>query len=594
MVAPESRKDVADAMSQGREGPYEHLALRKDRTVFEAEVRAKTILWDGRPVRVTAVRDITERKRAAQALQRQLAFNEVLNKILSGFATCAAPEVDAAVVGALQAIAEFIGVDHAYVVIIAPDRASWSVTHEWCAPSLRPQLRNYQNLPMGTKPWSEARVLAGEMVRINTLAEYPREAAAERRIDEAEGVLSVLSVPIRGSAGKDTGCVGLIAHARPITWSDADVVHLKMVGDAIASLLERQRTEEALRESEQRFRAVVEFSPETIVVAADERFVYVNPAGAKMLGAAGPDGQAALLGRSIYDFVWAEGRETVRARRRQVLERGVVVPPIEGPLQRLDGSLATVEAYSAPFVFAGRPAILTLLRDVTDRKRAEESLRELARRLNRAQDGEPRRIARELHDSTAQQLAAVMMNLGLLEDVIPKPTRKVMKLLEESLDLVERCSQEVRTLSHLLHPPLLDQMGLVAALRSYVEGFAQRSGIKVELALAAGEGRFSDEIELALFRVVQEGLGNVHRHSASRTARIRLARGKHDVILEINDQGSGMPPETLRAVQTGSSSQGVGLAAMHERLREVGGRLEIDSTVAGTILRAIVPLRAHS
>jgi PAS domain S-box-containing protein len=591
MVAPESRKDVADAMSQGREGPYEHLALRKDRTVFEAEVRAKTILWGGRLVRVTAVRDITERKRAARALQRQLAFNEVLNKILSGFAICAAPQVDAAVVDALQAIAQFIGVDHAYVIIIPPHRSGWSGTHEWCRPSVRPKLQKYQHLPMGTKPWSEARVLAGETIRINTLSDYPEDAQRERQMDAAEGALSVLSVVIRGSAGKVTGCVGLHSHARPVTWSDADIVHLKMVGDAIASLLERQRTEQALRESEQRYRAVVEFSPEAIAVAVDERLVYVNPACAKLLGAA--EGQAGLLGRSVYDFAWPEGVEQIKARRREVLERGIVVPPIEGPLRRLDGSSVMAEGYSAPFVYSGGPAILTLIRDITARKQAEKSLRELSHRLHRAQDAERRRIARELHDSTAQQLAAAMMNLGLLEDGISRPTKKVVKLLQESLELIERCSQEVRTLSHLLHPPLLDQMGLETALRSYVEGFAQRSGIKVDLTMDPGQERFPDEIELTLFRAVQEGLGNIHRHSGSPTARIRLARTANDLILEIGDQGSGLPAETLRAIQTGSPSRGVGLAAMHERLREAGGRLEIDSTSAGTALRAIVPLPAH-
>jgi signal transduction histidine kinase len=213
--------------------------------------------------------------------------------------------------------------------------------------------------------------------------------------------------------------------------------------------------------------------------------------------------------------------------------------------------------------------------------------------LHRAQDAERRRIARELHDSTAQQLAAAMMNLGLLEDGISRPTKKVVKLLQESLELIERCSQEVRTLSHLLHPPLLDQMGLETALRSYVEGFAQRSGIKVDLTMDPGQERFPDEIELTLFRAVQEGLGNIHRHSGSPTARIRLARTANDLILEIGDQGSGLPAETLRAIQTGSPSRGVGLAAMHERLREAGGRLEIDSTSAGTALRAIVPLPAH-
>lgn len=461
-VAPESRERVEQAMQSGSEGPYEHLAVRKNGTVFEVEVRAKTIVWGGRPVRVTAVRDITERKRAAAAMQRQLAFNEVLNKILNRFATCAAVDADDEVVQALQAIAQFVGADHAYVVLFSPDRTAWSATHEWCAAHVTPQFHRYQKLRLGIKPWSEAKVLAGEIIRLDTLSQYPPEARRELELDRAEGTLSVLSVPIRGLAGQLAGCVGLHSHAHPLAWSEADVARLRMVGDTIANLLER--------------------------------------------------------------------------------------------------------------------------------KRVEGSLRELSHRLHRAQDEERRRIARELHDSTAQLLAAVLMNLGSLEDAVSQRDGKAAKLVRETVDLVERCTQEARVLSYRLHPPLLDQMGLEPALRSYVTGFARRSGIEVTLDIAPGETRLPEEIELALFRVVQEGLGNLHRHSGSRTARISLRREDETVLLEVADQGLGMPAKTLEAIRKGSVTQGVGLAAMQERLREIGAHLAVESSPAGTRLRATVPL----
>ena len=146
-------------------------------------------------------------------------------------------------------------------------------------------------------------------------------------------------------------------------------------------------------------------------------------------------------------------------------------------------------------------------------------------------------------------------------------------------------------MSYLLHPPLLDQIGLDAALRSYVEGFSKRSRIRVALELAGSKRRLPEEIELALFRAVQEGLGNVHRHSGSRTARIRLVRRSGQVTLEISDRGEGMAPQRLTAIQNGSISEGVGIVAMKERLREVGGRLELQSHRGGTRLRAVVPLR---
>jgi PAS domain S-box-containing protein len=462
MVAPESREQVKLAMQSGREGPYEHLAIRKDGTVFEVEVRAKQVLWGGHPVRVTAIRDISERKRAASALERQLAFDKILNRTLARFATCAEPDANAAVVEALQAIAQFIAADHAYVVLFSPDRTTWSATHEWCAAHVAPQSHRFQELPLGTRPWTEAKVLSGEKIRLDSLDQYPPEAGREQELARAEGALSVLSVPIRGLAGKLTGCLGLHSHARPLTWSDVDVAQLRMVGDAIANLLER--------------------------------------------------------------------------------------------------------------------------------KRIEESLRELSHRLHRAQDEERRRIARELHDSTAQLLAAVLMNLGALEEAAARRDNKASRLVRESFELVERCTQEVRTLSYRLHPPLLDQMGLEPALRSYVKGFAGRSGIEVALDLSAGVTRLPEEVELALFRVVQEGLGNIHRHSGSRTAYISLKRDGEMVLLEVADQGTGMPAKTLEAIQNGTVTQGVGLAAMLERLSEINASLVVESSPAGTRLRAIVPL----
>ena len=590
MVAPESRSIAADSIKSDREGRYEVVALRKDGSTFEAEVSVRLMLWRGETVRLTAVRDITERKKAerqlrqseerfqlavrgstdglwdwnvvtnevffadrvrellgytpeefpnkfesfqshlhpedhdrvlkslgthlrdrthydseyrlrtkagiyrwfrarAQAiwdgngratrmagsitdvtdqkraredLNRQLAFADVMTRVLAGFATCDAPGIDAAVVKGLQAIAEFVGADHAYVCIISDDRKARSATHEWCGPNVEPQLPKYQNVPFGYKPWSEANILAGEIICINSLADYPADAELDRQRDKKEGAISLLSVPIRGEAGRITGAVGLHGHAHPLKWSEADVACLRMVGDAIASLLER--------------------------------------------------------------------------------------------------------------------------------KRAEESLHRVSRRLHLAQDEERRRVARELHDSTAQELAAVMMNLETLEDLIPEAKEKVARLLRDSAGLVERCSEEIRTLAYLLHPPLLDQMGLEPALRSYVEGYSRRSGIAVKLDIALEGNRFSPEVELTLFRVVQEALGNIHRHSGSRTASICVSRQPREVCLEIKDEGKGIPPENVRAFRRGLAAAGVGLAAMQERLRGVNGRLEIENANPGTFLRAVVRL----
>ncbi len=231
-----------------------------------------------------------------------------------------------------------------------------------------------------------------------------------------------------------------------------------------------------------------------------------------------------------------------------------------------------------------------LLANLRDREQANKALRELSRRLFQMQDEEHRRIARELHDSIAQELAAVSMNLGQLQKRIEGPDLITDNLLSDSMALVEHCNREIRTISHLLHPPLLDELGLRRALQDYIEGFAGRSAIATTLDVAEDLDRLPAEIETALFRVVQESLGNIHRHSGSTTAAVRIRRDAGTVRLEISDEGGGVPPGLRLRNKEMSVPVGVGIAGMRERLRQVGGQLEIESSDRGTTVRAIVTL----
>jgi signal transduction histidine kinase len=231
-----------------------------------------------------------------------------------------------------------------------------------------------------------------------------------------------------------------------------------------------------------------------------------------------------------------------------------------------------------------------LLANLRDREQANKALRELSRRLFQMQDEEHRRIARELHDSIAQELAAVSMNLGQLQKRIEGRDLITDNLLSDSMALVEHCNREIRTISHLLHPPLLDELGLRRALQDYIEGFAGRSAIATTLDVAEDLDRLPAEIETALFRVVQESLGNIHRHSGSTTAAVRIRRDAGTVRLEISDEGGGVPPGLRLGNKEMSVPVGVGIAGMRERLRQVGGQLEIESSACGTTVRAIVTL----
>ena len=219
---------------------------------------------------------------------------------------------------------------------------------------------------------------------------------------------------------------------------------------------------------------------------------------------------------------------------------------------------------------------------------ANRNLRELSARLLQLQDDERRRIARELHDSVGQTLAALAMNLSAVRMDVERLT-KTASALTDSEDLVRDMSTEVRTISHLLHPPLLDEAGLASALRWYVEGFVVRSKINVDLDLPEDFGRLPRESETAIFRVVQECLTNIHRHSGSPIAKIRVRHRDHEVLVEIADKGKGIPPEK-KAAMSGAGMPGVGIRGMRERLRQLGGTLEINSNGSGTVIVVRIPI----
>jgi len=224
--------------------------------------------------------------------------------------------------------------------------------------------------------------------------------------------------------------------------------------------------------------------------------------------------------------------------------------------------------------------------DITARKRAEESARRLSGRILSLQDDERRRIARGLHDSLGQYLAALKMNL----DVFRTSKDDKAKLASDCAEIVDKCLNETRTISHLLHPPLLDEAGFDSAARWYVDGFSQRSGIKVNLNLPQKLSRMHRDVEVALFRAVQECLTNVHRHSGSSVVDVRLSLSAKQIRLEIKDDGRGIPQERLRSLNQGAADAGVGLAGMRERIRELGGSLEIRSERAGVTVIVRIPI----
>ena len=231
--------------------------------------------------------------------------------------------------------------------------------------------------------------------------------------------------------------------------------------------------------------------------------------------------------------------------------------------------------------------------DLTLQKQSQEAARRLSARILQVQDLERRKLARELHDSLGQYLASLKINIrSSMRDVKSESSHK---LLAECTEILERCLVETRTISYLLHPPLLDETGLASAIRWYVEGFAQRSGIEVSLHIPETIPRFSDEIETAVFRILQESLTNVHRHAKTDRVRITFEVGPHTVLLSVRDYGCGIPQERLRSFLERNEGAGVGLGGMRERARELGGLLSVAAGEKdkGTVISVEIPIVAR-
>ncbi|MGA8619550.1 MAG: sensor histidine kinase [Candidatus Sulfotelmatobacter sp.] len=283
-------------------------------------------------------------------------------------------------------------------------------------------------------------------------------------------------------------------------------------------------------------------------------------------------------------------------RKRLELDQTVLALTIEGAQrQRVQQELRQahdgLEQRVEERTIALSQALRRLESEAEMRTQREEQLRHLSVRLMTMQDEERRRIARELHDSAGQTLAAIKMAVASLESSDPRNVL-LLRQLDSVNALVDDALREIRTTSYLLHPPLLDEVGIASAARWFVEGFAQRSGIQVTCEIAQGIERPTRDCELVLFRVLQESLTNVHRHAGASIASVRLWLDTDHLNLEVADNGSGISKERLTHLSRTGGSAGVGIAGMRARVRELGGYVEIASDNTGTIVMAKVPM-AH-
>jgi PAS domain S-box-containing protein len=362
-------------------------------------------------------------------------------------------------------------------------------------------------------------------------------------------------------------------------------------------------SERALRQSEERFRHLVE-------AAQDYAIFMLEPNGCISswnLGAERIKGYKAseIIGKHFSAFYPEEDIRNGKPQwELEIAARDGRVED-EGWRLRKDGSRfwANVIITALRNDAGNLVGFSKVTRDFTDRMRAHEavvtarqrleesenSLRQLSRHLLRTQDAERRRIGRDLHDSLGQYLAALKMKLAALNAIAGRDAG-VARDIEECVHLADESIKEVRTVSYLLYPPMLEQFGLKSAISWYLDGFSDRSGIKTSFGIGKDFGRLDPDVELAMFRVLQESLTNVHRHSGSSTAEVRLRIQDGEAILEISDHGKGISGNLEKAGTIGIGTLGVGMRGMNERMRQLGGRIELSSSSSGTTVTAIIPI----
>lgn len=348
---------------------------------------------------------------------------------------------------------------------------------------------------------------------------------------------------------------------------------------------EQRRLGRALRESEEKFAKAFHASPVEMAIITLQQglFLDVNEAFERNNGFSRDD----LIGHTSVELgVWDDPQE--RAAVIKEIEKQGRLRDREIRLRTRAGDTRIKRCSAEQVEISGMPCLLSVFEDMTERKRTEQELRQLSARLLRVHDDERRKFARELHDSTGQNLVALETDLGLLRNSLPKSARKLRTLAMRCQKLANACTREARTLAFLLHPPLLEEGGLPDAVRHFTDGFTKRTGIRVNLEVPPNFGRMKKDVELALFKVVQESLTNIHKHSGSPGAEILLERSADHVIVQVQDAGrgvSGTNPEPSLEV---AFPVGVGIASMKERVNLIGGRLEIISRTSGTTVRATI------
>jgi PAS domain S-box-containing protein len=535
-MVPEDRVQVKNNMLSGYEEPYQVTALRKNGTTFPCEIQGKRITYRGRPIRITALRDITDRRQAEKEL---LKSEERYRRIF----------------GNLQDVYYEAGIDGT-ILEVSPSIEKFSL-------------------------YKRKELIGKSLFDIYT---DPNERDEFIKLILDRGMLNDYEINLKDKDGSQHPC-----SITTLLIRDHQSIPVGLIG-SMRDISERKRAEEALLESEERYRQLFNNESDAVMIfdANSKQFEDANPATLNLFEYTKDE----FLNLTVKD-ISAEKSETKAAVER------IISGDSEGkyiPLRyfvKKNGATFPGEIYAGTFISNGRKKIIGAVRDITNRMRAEEAIRELSFSLWNAQEMERKRIASELHDDFGQTLAFLKIKIKNIQNKLPSHQDELKEECENTLKYADQLIEKVRTLSHGLTPLILNHLGLTASLQSLIEDFSKFSYMKIKKDIANIDKMFSPVAEIAIYRIFQEIFTNIEKHANADHVKIEIKKQNNSVYFQIEDNGKGFDIEKIELNYL--NEKRIGLASLKERVRMLGGRFKIQSHMnEGTKINFTIPFEKQA
>jgi PAS domain S-box-containing protein len=538
-------------------------------------------------------------KQSEEALQYRLAFEGLVSDISARFISMPSTKIDRGIEEALEEIGRFVNADGGYVFLFSNDMRTFSMTHLWRGENSSTQKENLQDIDADSMPWWLKQLTEHKAVVIPAVKDLPKEALSERTIIASQGIQSLVDVPMV-YLGKVIGFLGFSCVRNQRDWTDDEVWLLQFVGQVITNALHRKHADAEITRSKREWEQTFDAVPDLISILDNgHRIVRANKALARRIGCAPQN----LIGRMCYEVIHGrltppefcphvqsleDGRDHISELHEELLGGDFLVSV--SPLYDLDGKPR---------------GSVHVLRDITVRKRAEEvvqkardelekrvqerteELRSLSAQVLNVQEDERKRFARELHDSIGQSLAAIKFGVeSAIEQTRHGTTRAGVESLEALIPVIKQASEEVRRIHTDLRPSMLDDLGVLTTISWFCREFEKLyPRLTIEKEFGIKENQVPDPLKIVLFRLLQEGLNNVAKHSDAGLVRVSLKRTGAGIELLVADNGKGFDPDEVQTKK--ALTGGFGLHSMKERTQLSNGSFSIESAPGkGTILRA--------